>query len=159
MFARISLALVLTAFLVVAQIRAGSANPETCQQDFNPLQAELQTRGKAFSDAAKRKANAKELCARVTAYANAESKVLNFFEKRGAECGVPPNAADGLKKSRVRTVEIRTKICQAAANPTPQQAPSAGLSGALGPSSGAVTQETPSAGGIFDTLSGNILQQ
>jgi len=36
--------------------------------------------------------------------------------------------------------------------------PSAGLSGAINPSAGAVP-EAPVGGGIFDTLSGNILQQ
>ena len=85
--------------------------------------------------------------------------MLNFFTKRAQECGVPAEAADGLKKSRVKTAELRTKICAAANNPGPAPvSPSAGLSGAINQNTGALP-ETPTGGGIFDTLSGNVLQQ
>lgn len=130
-----------------------------CQSEFNALREELQAKGKALQDAGKRKASPKELCSRVTSYATSENKMLGFFAKKSAECGIPAEAAAGLKKSQGKTAELRTKICAAANNPGPAPAPpSAGLSGALGPSSG-VVPETPSGGGIFDTLSGNVLQQ
>ena len=130
-----------------------------CQAEFNKLKDDIQNKGKALQDAGKRKATAKELCARVVSYSNAEQKMLNFFNKRAAECGVPPEAGDGLKKSQVKTGELRSRICSAANNPGPApQSPSAGLSGAISPSAGAVP-EAPSGGGIFDTLSGNVLQQ
>jgi len=130
-----------------------------CQGDFNVLRDELQAKGKALQEAGKRKAPPKELCARITSYATSENKMLGFLERRAAECGIPPEAGAGLKKSRTKTAELRTKICSAANNPGPAAAPpSSGLSGALGPSTG-VVPETPSGGGIFDTLSGNVLQQ
>ncbi len=134
-----------------------------CQAEFNVLRDDIQNKGKALQDAGKRKANPKELCARITGYANAETKMLNFFTKRGQECGVPGDAADGLRKSRTKTAELRTKICSAANNPNPgpgpgPASPSAGLSGAINPNAGALP-ETPTGGGIFDTLSGNVLQQ
>ena len=131
-----------------------------CQVDFNKLRDDIQSRGKALQDAGKRKASPKELCARITSYSNAETGMLNFLTKRAQECSVPPEAADNLKKNRVKTAELRTKICAAAANPSGPavQSPSAGLSGAINPNAGAVP-EAPTGGGIFDTLSGNILQQ
>jgi hypothetical protein len=130
-----------------------------CQSEFNALRDELQAKGKALQAAGKRKAAPKELCARVTSYATAEGKMLNFFERKSAECGIPAEVSANLKKSRGKTAELRTKICNAANNPGPAAAPpSAGLSGALGPNTG-VIPETPSGGGIFDTLSGNVLQQ
>jgi hypothetical protein len=130
-----------------------------CQAEFNSIRDELQARGKALQDAGKRKASPKELCARVTSYSASENKMLGFFAKKASECGIPPEAAAGLKKSQAKTAELRTKICNAAANPGPPPAPpSAGLSGALGQNTG-VIPETPSGGGIFDTLSGNVLQQ
>jgi hypothetical protein len=130
-----------------------------CQADFNKLRDDIQNKGKALQDAGKRKATAKELCARIVSYMNAEQKMLGFFSKRGQECGVPPEAADGLKKSQAKTAELRTRVCSAANNPGPApQSPSAGLSGAISPGTG-VVPEVPSGGGIFDTLSGNVLQQ
>jgi hypothetical protein len=130
-----------------------------CQAEFTKLRDEIQSKGKALQDAGKRKATPKELCARITSYSNAETNMLNFLTKRAQECGVPPEAADGLKKNRGKTAELRTKVCTAAANPGPApQSPSAGLSGAISPNAGTIP-ETPLGGGIFDTLSGNILQQ
>lgn len=130
-----------------------------CQSEFNKLRDNIQSRGKALQEAGKRKANPKELCARLVSYSNAEQKMLSFLIKRTQECGVPPEAAEGLKKSQVKTAELRTKVCSAANNPGPgPQSPSAGLSGAINPNAGSVP-ESPTGGGIFDTLSGNILQQ
>lgn len=160
MYARISLALVLGLLLAAAGSGMLRADPATCQQDFDPLRMDLEGKGKSLQEAGKRKATAKELCSRITSYSAAEAKVLRFFESRGAECGVPPSAAEGLRKSRAKTTEMRNKICQAAANPGPAAPPpSAGLSGALGPNTGVVPQQNQSGGGIFDTLSGNVLQR
>ena len=130
-----------------------------CQVEFNRLRDDIQSKAKGLQEASKRKAPPKELCSRITGYQGAEANMLNFFTKRAQECSIPPDAAEGLKKSRVKTAELRTKICSAAANPGPgPQSPSTGLSGAITPNTGAVP-ETPTGGGIFDTLSGNILQQ
>lgn len=130
-----------------------------CQAEFNKLRDTLQSRGQALQAAGKRKSTAKELCSRIVSYSNAESSMLGFLTKRASECGIPAEAAENLKKSQVKTAELRTKICSAAANPAPApQSPSAGLSGAINPGTGVVPQ-VPSGGGIFDTLSGNVLQQ
>ena len=130
-----------------------------CQAEFDGIRNELQNRGKALQDAGKRKAPPKELCARINSYAASESKMLKFLTSRAQDCSIPPQAADGLKKSQVKTAELRTKICAAANNPGPAPAsPTAGLSGALSPNTG-VVPETPTGGGIFDTLTGNVLQQ
>lgn len=130
-----------------------------CQAEFNKLRDELQNRGTALQEAGKRKSTPKELCSRINSYSASESRMLKFLTGRAQECGIPPNAAEGLRKNMTKTAELRTKICSAANNPGPaQQSPTSGLSGALNQNTGAVP-ETPAGGGIFDTLSGNILQQ
>jgi Skp family chaperone for outer membrane proteins len=132
-----------------------------CQAEFEGIRSELQNRGKSLQDAGKRKATAKELCSRINGYAASESKMLRFLTGKAQECGIPPEAAAGLQKSQVKTAELRTKICNAANNPQQQQTPSSpstGLSGAINQNTG-VVPETPLGGGIFDTLSGNVLQQ
>lgn len=162
MFARIFLALLMTLLLIAAGGRSldAQAQQNPCQAEFDPLRNDLQAKGNALQIAGKKKATAKELCARLTSYANAEAKVLRFFETKGQECNIPANAADGLKKSRERTIEMRTKICAAATQQTPAPPPpSQGLSGALTTGTGATPETPQSGGGIFDTLSGNVLQR
>jgi len=133
------------------------ANP--CQTEFESIRNELQNRGQALQAAGKRKATPKELCSRINSYAASESRMLNFFTNKAQACGIPPDAAQGLKKNMVKTADLRTRICSAANNPGPaQQSPSAGLSGVLNQNAGSVP-EAPTGGGIFDTLSGNVLQQ
>jgi hypothetical protein len=130
-----------------------------CQAEFNKLRDAIQSRGQALQEAGKRKASAKELCSRIVSYSNAETNMLNFLSKRAQECGIPAEAAEGLKQNRTKTAELRTRVCGAANNPGPApKSPSAGLSGAINPNAG-VVPEVPSGGGIFDTLSGNVLQQ
>jgi hypothetical protein len=130
-----------------------------CQAEFNKMRDDIQGKGKALQEAGKRKATPKELCSRIVSYSSAEAKMLNFLTKRASECGIPAEAGEGLKKSQAKTAELRTKICSAANNPGPgPQSPSTGLSGALNQGTGNVP-ETPIGGGIFDTLSGNVLQQ
>ncbi len=130
-----------------------------CQTEFFQLRDELQNRGNALQTAGKRKASAKELCARVNSYAASESKMLKFLTSKAQACGIPPDAAQGLKQNMTKTAELRTRICSAANAPGPvPTSPSAGLSGVLNQNTGAVP-EAPTGGGIFDTLSGNVLQQ
>lgn len=161
MYLRLFLALSLAALVVAGESRLLQAQQHACQTDFDPLKADLESKGQALQSAGKRKASPKELCARISAYGNAEAKMIKFFDQRAAECGVPPNVAEGLRKSRAKTTEMKAKICQAAANPAaaPAPPPSAGLSGALGPSTSGNAPETPGGGGIFDTLTGNVLQR
>lgn len=147
--------------ITIAPGPAEQQQPQTnpCQTEFEQLRGELQNRGQALQAAGKRKASPKELCSRVSSYAASESKMLNFFTTKAQTCGIPPDAAQGLKKSMAKTADLRTRICSAANNPGPgPQSPSAGLSGVLNQNAGAVP-EAPTGGGIFDTLSGNILQQ
>jgi hypothetical protein len=130
-----------------------------CQAEFTKLRDDIQGKGKALQEAGKRKSPPKELCARIVSYASSEQKMLSFLTNRAKECGIPPEAADNLQKSRAKTMELRTKICAAANNQGPgPQSPSAGLSGAINSNTG-IVPESPTGGGIFDTLSGNVLQQ
>lgn len=177
MYARILLAIILGLLLIAGEQRLLFAQGITiapgpmqqppqqpqqehpCQRDFNQIRDELQNRGKALQEAGKRKAPPKELCSRINSYAASEAKMFKFLTSRAQECGIPAEAAAGLQKNQAKTAELRTKICAAANNPGPAPAsPTAGLSGAISPNTG-VVPETPSGGGIFDTLTGNVLQQ
>lgn len=146
--------------ITIAPGPADKQQPQTnpCRPSSNSFAASCRTAARRCRPQASAKHRPKELCSRVSSYAASESKMLNLFTTKAQTCGIPPDAAQGLK-SMAKTADLRTRICSAANNPGPgPQSPSAGLSGVLNQNAGAVP-EAPTGGGIFDTLSGNVLQQ
>ena len=159
MFPR-ALPFVVLALVLVAAVRAGAQAPQVnCAEGFTTLRSAAETKGKAIQAAAKRKASPQEICPLFRAYAEAEGKMVQFLEKNQFECQVPPDAIKGSKANHAKTLQVRTQVCQAAANPAAAAPPSAGLSGFLTNIPGAAPPPTTSGTGVFDTLTGNALQR
>jgi hypothetical protein len=159
MFPR-ALPFVVLALVLVAAVRAGAqAPPVNCAEEFTAMRGVAENRGKAIQAAAKRKAPPQELCPLFRAYAEAEAKMVQFLEKNQALCQVPPDAIKGTKDSHAKTLQVRTQVCRAAANPAAVAPPSAGLSGVLTNIPGATPPPSTSGTGVFDTLTGNALQR
>jgi len=125
-----------------------------CLQEFGKLRDETQKRAAAIQAAGKRKAPPQEACALFNAFSAAEVKLLKFATTNMASCGIPPQVPEQLKKGHVRTEDIRSKVCQAAAAPPRPAGPS--LSDAL---SAPITDSNniKTGGGTFDTLTGTPL--
>jgi hypothetical protein len=77
--------------------------------------------------------------------------MLKYTNENGVWCGIPKNVADQIKLAVTKVSEIRTKICQVAAQPAAQ-----------GPSlSDALISPVPDSNniktgrGTFDTLTGS----
>jgi hypothetical protein len=131
-----------------------------CAQDFLTLRTDAETKGKALQEAGKRKAQPAELCPLFRRFGEAEAKIVRFLEQNQAWCQIPPEVVKTAKTSHGRTIQLRTRVCQAATAPVaPPQSPSFGLSGALDNTPGGAPPLTPGGSGVFDTLTGNILQQ
>jgi hypothetical protein len=131
-----------------------------CAQDFLALRNDAETKGKALRAAGERKAPPTELCPLFRRFGEAEAKIVRFMEQNQAWCQIPPEVVKTAKTNHGRTLQLRTQVCQAAAAPVaPPQSPSAGLSGALDLTPGGPPAPAPSGSGVFDTLTGNILQQ
>ena len=159
MFPR-ALPFVVLALVLAAAVRAGAQAPQVnCAQDFTALRGATETKGKAIQAAAKRKAPPQELCPLFRAYAEAEAKMVQFLEKNQAWCQVPPDAVKGSKTNHAKTLQVRTQVCRAAANPAVAAPPSAGLSGLLTNIPGAAPPPPTGGTGVFDTLTGNALQR
>src|ERR1700754_3024482 len=115
MYARILPVLALGLLFLTAGLQPLHAQQQhSCQAEFDALREELQAKGKALQEAGRRKAATNELCVRVSSYANSEAKMLNFLERKTAECGIQPEAFADLKKTRAKTIGLQTKICDAA---------------------------------------------
>lgn len=130
-----------------------------CWKDFSALRAEAEKRGKAVQEAGKHKVSPQEACKLFNALSAAELKFIKFAEENVKWCGIPPHVPTQLKEGHAKVEQIRTRVCQLAAQPARSAGPT--LSDALG------TSQTPDSsnirtgkgGGTFDTLTGSPLGQ
>jgi hypothetical protein len=147
--------------VLTAAANFASAQNVECQQKFVSLREGVDKTGQAIQAANKRKAPLQEACTLFRAYIDAEAKMIKFMSDNKAQCGVPDDVIKNFTKSHAKAAEMRTKVCNAAANggggAAAPQSPSSGLSGALSSSGGGPLTDTGS--GIFDTMTGNILKQ
>lgn len=128
-----------------------------CFADFSKLRDDTEKKGKAVQAASTRHANAKEACGLLNAFTGAEGKMLKYATDNATWCGIPPQVLQQIKASHGQAMELRGKICTAAANAAKQVAPRPpSLSDALGapvPDSGNIK----TGRGTFDTLTGTPL--
>ncbi len=113
------------------------------------------TKAKAIRAASDRHAPATEACALFNAFSAAEIKMIKYAEDNAVWCGIPPQVLVGIKKEHVKTGEIRTRVCQAAAAPPRPAGPS--LSDALSAPIPNSNNIKTGRGGTYDTLTGNPL--
>ena len=124
-----------------------------CVQEFFKLRDEAEKKGLAIKAANERKASPKEACQLFGAFITAQTKMLKYANENGVWCGIPKQVSDQIKLAVTKVSEIRTKVCQAAANPAVRP-PS--LSDAL--SSPVPDSNNIKTGrGTFDTLTGTPL--
>ena len=125
-----------------------------CVKQFGVLRDEAQKRARAIQSASERKVPPREACNLFNAFSAAESKMIKYATDNQTSCGIPPQIIAQLKQSHVRTADLQTKVCRAAAAPQRPAGPS--LSDALTApvtSSGNIT----TGRGTFDTLTGTPL--
>jgi hypothetical protein len=126
-----------------------------CVQEFIKLRTDTEKKAIAIRNASARKASPKEACGLFNTYSAAEEKMLKYAADNTVWCGIPQQVVEQIKASHVRTAEIRTKVCNAAAQaPMAPRGPS--LSDALG-SPVPDSNNIKTGRGTFDTLSGSAL--
>jgi hypothetical protein len=158
------LALVMLAFAGARHVAAQQNDPferAKCQDDFTSMRGDVEKQGKGLQDASKRKAQPPEVCGRLKNYVSAESRLIKYMQDRQQVCGFPDELIKRVQEGHGKAIEMRTKVCQVAANPPAQAAPppSQGLSGALGGSNvGGPPAGAAGGSGVFDTLTGNVLR-
>lgn len=157
-----TLAFAASAALVASVLSAGVARAD-CQSDVMSIRGELEEKGKTLQAAIKKKADPQTLCPLFRAYATSEAKWAKFLTDNKDWCQIPGEAITQVTASNKKTVEIRNKVCDAAANGAaapgggPAKPPPQGsMSSALGITTGYTLGSKGS--GVFDTLSGNALK-
>ena len=129
-----------------------------CFKDFIALRDEAQKHGKAVQAAGQRKVPPQEACRLFNNLVGAEVKLIKFIEENAKWCGIPAQVLTQMKEQHGKITQIRTRVCQVAAQPARPAGPS--LSDALG------TSRLPDSsnirtghGGTFNTLTGTPLGQ
>ncbi len=135
------------------------AAAEKCMQDFAPLRKEAERRGGLIKNASDRKAPPSEACKLIGDYAQAEVNMIKYVEKNGERCGIPADIAKQLSASHKNTLQLRGKVCSAAAQMQQRRPAAPSLSEALGSTAMPEAKISTRGGSTFDTLSGNVLQR
>jgi hypothetical protein len=81
--------------------------------------------------------------------------MIKFAEENSVWCGIPADVVTNIKAQHVKSTEIRTKVCQAAAAPPRPAGPS--LSDALSAPVPSSNNIKTGRGGTYDTLTGTPL--
>jgi hypothetical protein len=126
-----------------------------CLDEFVALRNEAQARAAAVQNAQKKKITAPEACQLLTRFTDAEAKFVKYAHKNAATCGIPEQAIAQMSGSHDKSMELRKKICDAAAAPQRPAGPS--LSDALGTTRLPDASSAKKGTGTFDTLTGTTL--
>jgi hypothetical protein len=126
-----------------------------CLDEFVALRNEAQARASVLQNAQKKKLTAPEACQLITRFTDAETKFVKFAQKNAATCGIPEQAITQMNGSHEKSMELRKKVCDAAAAPQRPAGPS--LSDALGTTRLPDTSSVKKGTGTFDTLTGTTL--
>jgi hypothetical protein len=157
---RALLALAFAAAVAGVAAAPARAQQNPCEQQFMAIRTEVDNKGKKLQAAGARKAGPQEVCALVRSYADAEAQAVKFLRGQQATCQIPESVVKQAEGNHVKTVALRTKVCNAAASGAGAPPPaSQGLSGALGSNVGGVPATTPGGSGVFDTMNGSVLRQ
>lgn len=125
-----------------------------CVQEFLKLREDAGKKAAAIREASARKAPAPVACQLFNAFSAAEAKMIKYAEANAVWCGIPAQVLTGIKQAHVKTNDIRTRVCMAAAQPPRPAGPT--LSDAL---TAPVTNSSniKTGRGTFDTLTGTPL--
>jgi hypothetical protein len=130
----------------------GSAAMPPCMSQFLPMRAEAEKRAGVLQAGINHKKPRPEICQLFRNFSDAEEKVVKFAAANQVGCGIPPDAVAMMKKTHLKTAEVRDRVC--AEGP---KAAGPNLGEALGMRTLPTAETTRSGTGTLDTLSGNPL--
>jgi hypothetical protein len=136
--------------------------PAECMKGFMPLREDAEKKGKLIKAASERHAPPDEACKLISAYSQAEVKMIKYVESHAGSCGIPPQIADQLKGGHKGTEALEKKVCAVAQEAQQRGGAPAGptLSEVLGSSASLPEANKMKKGGsTFDTLNGNVLSR
>src|SRR5579859_78306 len=129
--------------------QAGSS--EDCTKGFLPLRQEAEKRGKLIKAASDRHASPDEACKLIGNYSQAELKMIKYVETHTAQCMIPPQVADQMKKGHKNTEATQQKVCGVAQQMQKQGPVGPSLSDVLGSATTLPEVTAAKKGGTFDT--------
>jgi len=130
--------------------------PPPCVVEFMKLRDDTEKKGKVLQAASQRHASPKEACGLFNSFTASEAKLLKYAVDNAQWCGIPQQFVAQIKQSHSKSMEVRAKVCEAAARPQIAPHPPT-LSDALGTPTPVDSSNIKSGHGTFDTLTGTPL--
>ncbi len=84
---------------------------DECSNEFLPLRAEAEKRGRLIRAASDAHAPPVEACKLIGNYVQAEIKMIRYVDAHATTCGIPTQVADQLKNGHRNTEAILKKVC------------------------------------------------
>ena len=131
------------------------AEPPPCIKGFLALRDDASKKASAIHSASEHHAPANVACKLFNEFTAAEAKMIKYAEENTVWCGIPAEVVTNIKAQHVKSTQIRTRVCQAAAAPQRPAGPS--LSDALGAPVPDSKNIKTGHGGTYDTLTGTPL--
>lgn len=134
----------------------GQGQEPPCIKEFLSLRDQTGKRADAIRAASERKASPQEACGLFKNMVTAEAKFVKYAVDNGPWCGIPPQVISQLQDNHKKTVAMRTRVCNVAAQGGQMRPAGPSLSDAL---SAPVTSSNNvrTGRGTFDTLTGTPL--
>jgi hypothetical protein len=129
--------------------------PPPCIKAFLSLRDAAAKKASEIRSASDHHAPPNVACKLFNEFTAAEAKMIKYAEENTVWCGIPPEVLTNIKQQHVKTSEIRTHVCQAAAAPPRPAGPS--LSDALGAPVPDSNNIKTGRGGTYNTLTGTPL--
>lgn len=126
-----------------------------CVVEFGKLRDEAQKKAASIRAASERKVDPKTACGLFNSFSAAEDRLVKYAAANVKACGIPPDVVGTLKQQHAKTVQIQSRVCQAAANPPRPAGPS--LSDVLGGTAVPDANNIRTGRGTYDTLTGTPL--
>jgi hypothetical protein len=131
--------------------------PPPCVAEFMHLRDETEKKAKMIRAASDRHASPKEACGLFTTFTAAEDKLVKYAVDNGVWCGIPKEVVANLKQGHVQAVQLKTRVCSAAAQQQTAAPRQPTLSDALGAPAITDKSDIKTGRGTFDTLTGTPL--
>lgn len=146
---------VFVALLLAAGLGAAQAQSSAQCAQFGVINQETQAKANAVNAAMKAKADRKQICELMKAFAAAEGKVVNFLVVNQTWCGVPAQAVSAAKANHEKSIKFRDAACSEAPH---AKAPTLSDAIKTEPVDSATNTKTGRYG-TFDSLTGNPLSR
>jgi hypothetical protein len=85
---------------------------DQCKEQYGALKKDLEAAAQPIREVKQRRGPAAALCGLITAYGEAEIKIIEFVDANSTRCGFSRNFGDDARKAHVTTERLAAEACK-----------------------------------------------